>query len=52
MKQTFFEFNNDLHGFNVHSKITNANIPRYELYWSGFTFFEIKSKFNLIKRER
>lgn len=48
---SFFDFNAVLRGHDVYDN-NNRFIPRYQLYWSGYTPTQIKSKFNLKDRPR
>lgn len=50
--QSFFEFNISLYGYDVYSKETNLKIPRYQLYWAGYTLEKIKQRFYLKLRMR
>lgn len=47
---TFLEFSRLLFGYDVVRKNTNFRIPRFVLFWKGFTIAEIKSRYTLVAR--
>jgi hypothetical protein len=47
---SFLEFSRYLYGYDVYSKKTEQVIPRYQLYWAGYTIERIEQNFNLKPR--
>jgi hypothetical protein len=48
MKQSYLDFINELQGYTFHSKKTNRQVYKFEMYWSGlhpsqcFQLFTVK----------
>lgn len=47
---SFLHFSNAFRGYLVCSKRTGAIVPRFVLFWRGYTVAEVKAKFQLIRR--
>ncbi len=50
MKQSFLSFTHELSGYDFKCKKTNQIIPRFILYWSGLSIYEIEKRFNKVAR--
>jgi hypothetical protein len=47
---TFLEFTIGFRGYLIVRKTTGAIVPKFLLFWNGFSIADVKSRFNLQKR--
>jgi hypothetical protein len=49
MKQSYLNFINELQGYTFHSKKTNRQVYKFEMYWSGLDPSQCFQLFNVKK---
>lgn len=50
-KLSFLEFSRVFSGFHIARKSNGAFVPKWMLFWSGYSVLSIKKNFDLIERK-